>query len=106
METEEMAFSEDMSQYPEPDPQNPPFPWMGSYQPVPVESFPRAQGPIVHEGFVPDAEAMASENAHDSQANPLQATWQRSDGLSRSDEPLADFSGDDGPSMDSNDETK
>jgi hypothetical protein len=30
------------------------FPWMGHYQSTPVEAFPTLQGPIVHEGFVPD----------------------------------------------------
>ena len=30
------------------------FPWMGHYQATPVETFPTMNGPIVHEGFVPD----------------------------------------------------
>ena len=32
------------------------FPWMGHYHATPVEAFPTLNGPIVHEGFVPDDE--------------------------------------------------
>lgn len=39
---------------PEPYDGAPAFPWMGQYQATPVEAFPTLNGPIVHEGFVPD----------------------------------------------------
>ena len=55
MNTDHDGSGQIVSQYPEPQGITPAaFPWMGQYQPVPVDDFPR--GPIVHEGFVPDTE--------------------------------------------------
>ena len=48
--------SNNQSIYPELDDDSPAtFPWMSHYQPVPVEEFPRTPGPIVYEGYIPDA---------------------------------------------------
>ena len=33
------------------------FVWMEDYQPIAVDAFPTLQGPIVHEGFVPEETA-------------------------------------------------
>ena len=31
---------------------------MGNYEAVPLEDFPVSQGPIIHDGYVPDSEPM------------------------------------------------
>jgi hypothetical protein len=56
--------TEQDSQYPDPEQSGLSFPWLDKYQPVPADALAARLAPIVHEGFVPEQDELASPSGH------------------------------------------
>ena len=54
------------------------FAWIEGYQPVAVDAFPTLQGPIVHEGFVPEQRIDEDRVEHEISENSDFASHSRS----------------------------
>src|SRR5271163_1528995 len=50
--------------YPDPEASSLTFPWMGHYQPVPVDAFPSVDAPTVYEGFAPEGSNSGYSGIH------------------------------------------